>query len=138
MGDIENPSYGLVSTYEKIASQRASVLHSFFKLNLPQLLGSEQLDLFNECSAFGAFRFFSVSILAPVLDQAKADLTVIASSGVRLMTRNKRGTSVPLFLPFNLRSSKITRTIERMLKFVKNLLPSIQEKAPSPFDKSVS
>ena len=120
---MENPSYGLVSTYEKIASRKASVLH-FFKIEFTSVysklvfrlcLGSEQLDLFNECSAFGAFRFFSVSILAPVLDQAKADLTVISSSGVRLMTRNKRGTSVPLFLPINLRSSKITRTIERML-----------------------
>ena len=39
-GDMENPSYGLVSTYEKIASQKASVLHFFFKLNLPQFIQS--------------------------------------------------------------------------------------------------
>lgn len=83
------------------------------------------------------FQVLSVSILAPVLDQAKADLTVIASSDVRLMTRNKRGTSVPLFLPINLRSSKITRTIESV-KFVKILLLSIHEKALSLLDKNVS
>lgn len=110
MGEMKNPSYGLCSSFFFIKFTSA-----YSKLVFRLCLDSEQLDLFNEYCAFGAFRFFSVSILAPVLDQAKADLIVIASSGVRLMTRNKRGTSVPLFLPINLRSSKITRTIERML-----------------------
>lgn len=55
------------------------------------------------------------SIPAPALDQAKVGLTIIAFPSVRLMTRNKRGTSVPLILPINLRSLNTTRTIERML-----------------------
>lgn len=110
MGEMENPSYGRCSSLFFIEFTSA-----YSKLVFRLCLGSKQLDLLNECCAFGAFRFFSVSILAPVLDQAKADLIVIASSGVRLLTRNKRGTSVPLFLPINLRSSKITRTIERIL-----------------------